>query len=167
MRINWQGRIGRIKWSFRAGRITRVTGINSNLKDGRHIIMWEFDGDDHEAVYLALCAAADRYELPPISIVRSHPDGGFHAYCFYACDWLEAIHIVSGTPGVDPGYVSMCAMRGHWTLRLSDKGQGPPMYCCTIRTRRKPTADRSDLCSIVNYEAWPRGSVWAWGERGV
>ena len=136
-----------------AGLVTKVLGVNSNLKNGRHIIMWEFDETNGPEVEKALWAAQVCYRLPDIHIARSHPEGGFHAYCFKALSFVETLHIVSGTALVDPGYITLCAMRQHWTLRLSDKGQGQPEFEKILPGYGKPTAEPGDLVGIVEYSA--------------
>ena len=50
MRLNKKIRIGRFQVSLMAGLVTKVQGVNSNLKDKRHIIMWEFDETDYKLI---------------------------------------------------------------------------------------------------------------------
>ena len=142
-------------------------GINSTLRDGSHIIMWEFDHPHASEVYNALLRVAKQYQLPAIHVARSHPGGGFHAYCFRRSAWVDSLHIVSGTMWVDPGYISMCAMRGHWTLRLTDKGQGTPEHVFTIAGYGEEQCSAEDLISLVKYEAWAPGYLWTIGKRGL
>lgn len=157
MRLNTKFRIGRYQISVMAGPVTDVTGINSNLKNGGHIIMWEFDETDWASVLPALTAIQGIFELPNIHIARSHPNGGFHAYCFKRMPFIESLHIVSGTMHVDPSYITLCAMRQHWTLRLTDKGQGQPEYYHTINSGYPADCDFFDLVGIVEYRARRKG----------
>ncbi len=156
MRLNKRIRIGRFQVSLMAGLVTKVQGINSNLKDGKHIIMWEFDETDKLAVLGSLQAAQAMYQLPDIYVAESHPGGGFHAYCFEAMSFIESLHIVSGTVLVDPNYITMCAMRQHWTLRLTDKGQGQPEYMETLESLFHATANTADLVGMVEYHAYQK-----------
>ena len=39
----WQLRIGSWKFTFTFAQVTDVIGVNSKLKDGNHILMWDFD----------------------------------------------------------------------------------------------------------------------------
>lgn len=157
MRLNTKFRIGRYQVSIMAGPVTNVTGINSTLKDGQHIVMWEFDETEETFIKAALQAQMDIYGLPDIHIARSHPGGGFHAYSFRRCSFVESLHIVSGTPHVDPNYITLCAMRQHWTLRLTDKGQGQPEHLITLKSKWKPDCDFMDLAGVVFYRARRKG----------
>lgn len=157
MRLNKKFRIGRYQISVMAGPVTDVIGINSTLKDGQHIVMWEFDETDGLKVQGALWAALCFHQLPDIHIARSHPGGGFHAYCFRRMSFVESLHIVSGTAWVDPNYITLCAMRQHWTLRLTDKGQGQPEHLITLRGTVEPDCDFMDLTGVVEYRARRKG----------
>lgn len=148
--------LGRLKISLAIGLVTKVQGVNSNLRNGQHMLMWEFDVTDFPKVRQWLWATQVFYGLPSIHIVRSHPGGGFHAYCWTSLNWIETINVVSGTYGVDPGYISMCAMRGHWTLRLTDKGQGAPDFLETLPGAYPDTSSPADLTSWVKYETWAK-----------
>lgn len=159
MRLNWKFRIGRLQASLMAGLVTKVTGVNSNLIDGSHIIMWEFDETDKLAVLEALQIVQSDFRLPDINVAESHPGGGFHAYCFYALPFVRTLHIVSGTRLVDPHYITLCAMRQHWTLRLTDKGQGAPQYLETLPGYLEKTAKPEDLVGVVEYRAYQKGQV--------
>lgn len=53
---------------LRFGRIIKVMGINSNLKDGNHILMWEFDITDEKSVLKALRLVQREYNLSLIHI---------------------------------------------------------------------------------------------------
>lgn len=156
MKLNKKFRIGRFQVSLMAGLVTKVTGINSNLKNGLHIVMWEFDETDKLAVLASLQATQIFHDLPNIYVAESHPGGGFHAYCFKALSFVETLHIVSGTALVDPHYITMCAMRQHWTLRLTNKGQGQPLYLETLVGPGQKTADQNDLIGIVEYHAYQK-----------
>lgn len=136
------------------GRVTRVQGVNSTLTDDNHMLMWEFDGTDIEPIKEALRRVQARYLLPNITIVQSHPDGGYHAYCWIRASFIQTVQIVSSTWGVDPGYITMCCARRHWTLRLTDKGQGEPSYSVNLPSLVPPESNTLDLLGGVHYEAY-------------
>ena len=148
--------IGPYKLSLYFGRTTEIQGINSNLADGNHAIFWEFDGEEEAPVIAALRSVQARYRLPAIHLVRSHPDGGYHAYCFKRTPGGRTIHIVSGTNGIDPGYLSMCAIRQHWTLRVSDKGKGSPEFHSMLESKIPADCTEHDLATFVEYESWKK-----------
>lgn len=157
MRINKKWRIKGYQISIMAGAVTKVQGVNSNLVDGGHIIMWEFDETDKVSIYSSLFAAQAFHQLPQIHLARSHPGGGFHAYCFMRVSFVESLHIVSGTRGVDPAWIQLCSMRGHWTLRLTDKGQGQPEHETMIPGIGLPDCGPEDLEAVVTYWARRKG----------
>lgn len=167
MRIAIHGRIKRLKFSLVVGMITPVKGVNSALADGNHIIMWEFDETHYETMRRWLWAAQAFHSLPPIHVSRSHPGGGYHAYCFKRVSWVKSIEIVASTFGVDPGYISMCAMRGHWTLRLTDKGQGQPEYLASLDSSHPANVKAEELLSYVDYEVWTKNMTITIGKRGL
>lgn len=167
MRYLFRHRIGAWRFTLSIGRVTDVEGINSELKSGSHIIMWEFDETDEKAVINSLYNAQITWSLPTIYLARSHPGGGFHAYCLISLPWTNTLHIVSGTDLVDPGYINMCAIRGHWTLRLTDKGMGAPEHWTTLLKNISETASIFDLVSYVKYEAFKSKRIFGWGKRGI
>ena len=146
--------IGPYKLSLYFGKTTKIQGINSNLADGNHAIFWEFDGEEEAPVIAALRSVQARFRLPAIHLVRSHPGGGYHAYCFKSTPWVKTVHIVSGTNGIDPGYLSMCSIRQHWTLRVSDKGKGSPEFHSMLESKVPADCTEHDLSTFVEYESW-------------
>ncbi|MCH8311019.1 MAG: hypothetical protein IIB17_11080, partial [Chloroflexi bacterium] len=80
MRINVKFKIGSYQVSLIAGLVTPVWGINSTLKDGHHITMWEFDNPDYGPIKAALLDVQAAFQLPSIRVARSHKNGGYHSY---------------------------------------------------------------------------------------
>ena len=120
--------------------------------------MWEWDITERQPVEDAIKVAQARWGLPDVYLVSSHPAGGFHAYCFKAVTFTSALHIVSGTAWIDPAYLRMSCIRQHMTLRLTDKGQGPPSYVDILPGYGQPTANYTDLASWVEYETYAKKS---------
>ena len=167
MRFSIRKRIGRMRFSLVIGGITDVIGVNSTIGENSHIIMWEFDDPDLTKIKHELWATQVFHSLPNIHISESHPGGGYHAYCMHRCTFIQSLHIVSGTRFVDPRYITMSAMRGHWTLRRTTKGQGAPRYVETLESEIPETAKLEDLGSWVKYEVWPKTNRTNLGQRGV
>lgn len=166
MRFLVRYRIGAWRVTLSVGRVTEVHGINSDLRDGNHIVMWEFDETDWSKVRSALLIAQKNHGLSTIYVARSHPGGGYHAYCIMSLPWIRTVHIVSGTQLVDPGYIGMCAMRGHWTLRLTDKGIGAPEHWQQLPSGVMETTTIYNLTGYVKYEAFKSKRILGWGKRG-
>lgn len=167
MKIVLRKRIGRLKISLVIGMITDVSGVNSTLEDGNHIIMWDFDTAALDEVRGWLRGIQQVYQLPTIYIAFSSNNHSFHAYCLTRMPWLQTVSIVAATGGIDPGYVAMCAMRGHWTLRLSDKGKGAPRHAYTLPWPVVEQATLTDLKSWVTYEVWNPKTLLEWGRKGL
>ena len=163
MRFLFRHRFGDVRVALSVGRVTDVEGINSDLVGGGHIIMWEFDEEDWTKVHKYLQDIQIRYPLSDIHVAQSHPGGGFHAYCFTRMSWLQSLHIVTGTEGVDEAWINLCAMRNHWTLRLTDKGQGEPLFWCTLTSVNTPNCGMVDLSRHVKYEAHTTKKIWGFG----
>ena len=68
---------------------------------------------------------------------------------------------------MDPRFVTMCAMRNHWTLRRTTKGEGVPRYVETLESEIPETAKLEDLGSWVQYEVWNKKRQLIIGERGL
>lgn len=165
MRFLFRHRFGRYRVALSIGRVTDVEGINSDLVGGGHIIMWEFDETRETPVVRALIKAQSLHGLPDITLARSHLDGGYHGYCFLRRTWLESLSIVAATEGVDPAWINLCAMRNHWTLRLTDKGQGEPTYCATLPGKVTSDCTFLDLARHVKYEAHTSKRIWGFGMK--
>ena len=163
MRILLRKRIGSWRFALSIGKVIEVQGINSEIVGGEHILMWEFDITDLSLVTTALRHQQRIHNLPDITIARSHPGGGFHAYCFKRLPWLKSLSIVADTEGVDPGYVNMCAWRMKFTLRLTDKGQGAPQFLAMLAGDLHPDCSMLDLTSHVKYEAHTTKKIWRFG----
>lgn len=148
-----------LRFSLVIGRTRDVIGVKSIIGEDSHIIMWEFDDPDLIKIRQELWATQVFHSLPNIHISESHPGGGYHAYCLHRCSFMQSLHIVSGTRFVDPRYVTMAAMRGHWTLRRTDKGEGAPQYVETLESEIPETAKLEDLGSWVKYEVWSKGRI--------
>tara|TARA_Y100000310_G_scaffold320836_1_gene377687 strand:+ start:147 stop:617 length:471 start_codon:yes stop_codon:yes gene_type:complete len=100
-----------------------VDGVNSETRDGQHVLMWDFDNTDYFKVAAVLRLAQDFYDLPPIYILESSP-GGYHAYCFASQAFPQALAVVGLTPGIDKVFLAISTLRGYFTLRMSDKKGG-------------------------------------------
>ena len=144
-------------WLFRVGNLKLVAGINSNLKDGNHILMWEFDNVEYWQALAALTVAQQDYALPQIHILKASGIKSWHAICFARCPWPLSISIVAGTPLIDLDWLRMCVNREHWTLRVTDKGQGEPETWGAV-DGVSPECTPEDLYSAVLYQAWRRGA---------
>ena len=145
-------RVGNWRFTFSIARITDVVGVNSECKDGNHILMWDFDDVLLDDVIHVLTEVAHRHGLSDIHIFNTGAKEHYNAFCFTKMPWLKALSIVANTAFIDPTYISMSAFRERFTLRISDKEGRQLTKVATIRTPVKPTATVRDLKSFVKYE---------------
>jgi len=144
--------IGALRFTWSLNIVIKVIGVNSTLKDGSHILMWDFDYTDLEDIKQALRKVQTRYFLSDIHIFQTAPIDGYHAYCFTAVDWRRAIEILAATDGVDMKYLKWSVYRGRFTLRVSEKFGRYDFAVATLDGYQLPDCDRDDLRSWVLYE---------------
>jgi len=99
----------------------KVIGVNSQLEDGKHFLLWDFDGLSLGEVMTALEYVQGWFELPSIYILNTGIEGYYHAYCFKKFHWAKAMYALASTRGIDETFFKLGVMRGYWTLRFSDK----------------------------------------------
>lgn len=141
---------------LRIGKRTTVTGINSQVGDGESVLFWEFDRLPFETVREILEDIQWDNRLPNIYILQASTQESWHAVSMKRHCWLLALSIVAGTPGVDPDYVRLAAYREHFTLRLTDKGQGEPRLAHVLESPVPADACLGDFIQGVRYGAWQR-----------
>lgn len=155
---NWikRGHLFGHDWYFRIGRRVEVLGVNSLTWYGSSVLFWEFDGYSLAEVTSALLSVQKQFNLPKIHVLQASTKRSYHAVCMKAFGWPYALGIVATTEMVDPDYIRLAAQRQHFTLRLTDKGQGSPRVVKILESNYMETAHMSDLCSGVRYRAWVR-----------
>lgn len=144
--------IGNRRLTFTFARIAKVIGVNSNLEDGRHILMWDFDDVKLEDVKEGLSRIQRRYFLSTIHILETKDNQNYIAYCFTACDWRRAVEIIASTPLTDWQFFRFGVYRGHFTLRVTPKGGRTPHLVTRLEGYELPDCEVDDLKSWVKYE---------------
>jgi len=145
-------RIGSYKMSFSIAKVERVEGVNSTLRDGNHILMWDFDDTTFEKVRDTLLAVQLKYELPRVYILETKEATNYIAYCFARVSFTKAISIVADTEGVDFQYFKFGVYREKFTLRVSAKARGRPRLVCILPGCIANQAGLDDLATWVSYE---------------
>jgi len=139
-------------------RLTQVVGVHSNLKDGRHILMWDFDDLKLIKVRTALAFVQWTYHLPKIYILNTGTPHHYIAYCFKALPWIRTVEIIAATKGIDQNYFRLGVIRKHWTLRISDK-EGRKIKLVYIIPSKVPEDTNADkLFSYVRYNTMKKGT---------
>ncbi len=133
-------------------RYSKVTGVNSKLPGGKHVLFWDFDNVDEAEITLYLTEAQKKWKLPKIYLVNTGIDGYFHAYCFKAVDWGTCLHILANTPKLDQMFFRIGVIRGYFTLRYTKK-LGREFKPATILPSKYPeTINPFELCSFITYD---------------
>jgi len=133
-------------------KIRKVIGVNSELEDGRHILMWDFDEIPLENVKDALRVVQSRYCLSDIHICRTKEPDNYIAYCFTAGSWRRTVEIVACTEFVDWQFLRFGVYRGHFTLRVTPKGEREIKFCDRLEGYSIADCKPEDLKSWVRYE---------------
>jgi len=142
-------RIGHWRITFTIAPVTNVTGVNSNLPDGNHIVMWDFDNVAEILVTVALRVAQKQYNLPNIYILNTGKPNHYIAYSFARCVWKHSVEIVAATPFVDPNFFKYGVYREHWTLRVTPKEGRKPKLRKILHSPIPESASISELNSWV------------------
>jgi len=144
----WKWRVGRWRITFTFAPVTNVTGVNSNLEDGNHILMWDFDDTTFDDVFKSLLTTQRVYELPNIYILETLKDKNFMAYCFKRTPLFEAAEIIAFTKGVDWNYFKYGVYRNHFTLRVTPKCGREIKLIWTLKS------GVPEDCSIPELKSW-------------
>jgi len=145
-------RIGRWRFSLNIVHVTDVAGVNSILPDGKHILMWDFDGVSLEQVTNALLEVQHKYLLPNIYILYTGKPGHYMAYCFKRCEWQKAIEIIAATKYVDMTYFRFGVWRKKFTLRITPKDGRKIRLARVLPSPFDEDATINELDSFVRYE---------------
>jgi len=145
-------RVWKWRFTFTFAPVVDVIGVNSKMRDGRHILMWDFDHLPLAAVIAILTELAYRERLPDIFILESSKPDNYIAYCFHACSWWDSKRIIASTPKVDEQFFKYGVYRGYWTLRVTMKDKYHPKLVYTVYSVYSNTARVDDLDSWVVYE---------------
>lgn len=144
--------IGHYRLTLTVARIARVIGVNSELENGRHILMWDFDGVSLRRVKSSLKLTQWKYTLSDIHICRTKEPNNYIAYCFSSQEWGVACEIIAQTQCVDWQFFRFGVYRGHFTLRVTPKGERQIRFATRLVGYREPDCKPEDLKSWVRYE---------------
>jgi len=144
--------VKKIRLTLTIAKIAKVIGVNSELEDGRHILMWDFDDVPLPDVCKDLRKVQTRYFLSDIHVCRTKEPDNYIAYCFSSQDWKTAVEIVAQTHLVDWQFLRFGVYRGHFTLRVTPKNDREIKLACSIKGYELPDCKPPDLKSWVRYE---------------
>lgn len=145
------------KWNrrFRASisyrKVVEVSGVNNKIDETTFFLMWDFDGADLREVKAALRYVQIRFNLPTIHILTTGKEGGYHGYCFKACEMEEARGIIGFTPSVDNMYLTTGCRRGYFTLRFTPVPGREFAPICVLFSQVPAELTYKDVTSFVDY----------------
>ncbi len=140
------------KFTFTFAKIAKMIGVNSFLENERHILMWDFDEVPFDDVCSSLRVVQFRYFLSDIHVLQTKEPDNYIAYCFTSQDWRKAVEIVAQTQHVDWQFFRFGVYRGHFTLRVTPKGNRIPYLKVRLWGYALPDCTPQDLKSWVRYE---------------
>lgn len=149
--------IGQVRFTFTCAKVTKVVGVNSELGEGKHILMWDFDNVSLDEVVKELRAVQADCILPDIHILVTKEPTNYIAYCFARTDWRVAVYIIAATRLVDWNFFKYGVYRGRFTLRVSPKQGRAIKHKLTLKGYRPPDCTIKDLKSWVRYETLAGG----------
>jgi len=145
-------RLGKWRFTFTVAPVADVVGVNSLMRNGNHILMWDFDQSLLEDATRWLEYSQEKHHLPNIYLLRSSNPNNYIAYCLCACDWWDAKRIIADTYGVDEQFFKYGVYRDYFTLRVSAKEGQRPTLVAILPSKVPETANIHDLDSWVVYE---------------
>lgn len=145
-------RIGDYRFWVSVRRVGDMKGMCSELEDGKHILMWDFDDVSLANVRDALWEVQTHHWLPKVYILETRRDRSYIAYCFTRYSWERAVSIVAETLYVDWVYFKLSVFRGFFTLRYTPKRGREPKLVSVLQSDRPEQATVDDLMRALRYE---------------
>jgi len=142
-------RIGNWRFTFTLYQITDITGVNSLLPDGNHILMWDFDDIPLEIVQTELSIIQSIYDLPTIYILNTGKPNHYIAYSFAKCTWRLTVEILAATPHICEDYFKWGVFRKRFTLRVTPKEGRKPKLVALLYSKTPEDVNVSELTSWV------------------
>jgi len=149
-------RFGKWRLTITLSPVIDVAGVNSLMKDGTHILMWDWDNKTLERVIAGLNIIQLVHDLPNIYVLESMKNKNYMAYCFVRVSWRKAKEIIAATPFVCENFYKWGVFRGKFTLRITPKEGRWPKLVHILTSPRPEECTPNDLVDFVQYETLPR-----------
>lgn len=137
--------------TFAVVRVEETVGLNSNLPDGYHVLMWDVDNIAEEQLWNELENLRVNFQLPQIYAFKSSMTGHYHAICLRRSTWREAILAAGSLEHTDDQWLKGGVVRGYFTLRIGLKHGYEPEPQIIIPSDRD---DDVALHELVNYDRY-------------
>jgi len=142
-------RIGNWRFTATLYQITDITGVNSLLKDGNHILMWDFDDIALDIIEADLKWIQQYFQLPNIYILNTGKPDHYIAYSFIRCSWWHSKQIIANTLFVCEDFFKWGVFRKRWTLRVTPKEGRKPKLIKILYSPIPENVNVSELTSWV------------------
>jgi len=145
-------KIGKWRIAFGILPTTKCVGIYSNLKDGNHILMWDFDNSPLWQILRELSWVQLVYKLPNIYILETGRKNHYQAWCFKRVTFKEAREILARCHSIDDEFYRLGVYRKRWTLRISPKCGRKIKPIMILKSEYKEDVEPEELVNWVIYE---------------
>ena len=129
----------------------QLHGVNSQLGDDYHFLMWDFDNVELGRLFEELEHIQWLFELPAIHILQSSLPNSYHAYCFARRPWGMVLQILATTQYIDQQFFKIGVIRGYFTLRIEDKKAGLLKAVGRIPSLVDNEVGTDEITSFANY----------------
>ena len=128
-----------------------MLGVNSDLGDGSHILMWDFDNRTQNEVIESLEDVQHKFFLGPINVLSTGLPCRYHAYCLTRYTWPDTLRILASTEGLDPQFFKIGTVRGFFTLRISDKQNRKFAWVKDLPGKVSSNVNPSEIRNFASY----------------
>lgn len=147
-----QWRHGNRRFTLACVKFETTEGLNSNLLDGNHCLMWDFDDKLYKWVHAALLWTQNIYQLPQIYIFQSSTINHYSALCLAKTMWKLAIETVVSTSHIDEQWFRGGIIRGYFTIRVGAKHGLIPKPIALLESDVPESVSIEELVNWDRYE---------------
>lgn len=137
-------------------KVTHVVGVNSLLKDGRHVPLIDCDEITLDELKVEVQRLLSQFHLTHASIVSTGRPNSYHVYLWHAVTFRKAIEIVAACRYTDLKHLHFSIRRGYFTLRISKKMNRDVKLVHWFPENDSPSIAYKDLCKFSYYETASR-----------
>ena len=135
-----------------ARRVYGTAGINSNLKDGLHVPMFDLDKINIRELETEALRIGELYRLGDAVILSTGRQDSYHLYFMNRLPFRKCLEIGVTCAAVDLKHIQFSIKRGHFTLRSMPKKGRTPYLVSIIRSKNPSDFSPKDFTSFVLYE---------------
>ena len=129
-----------------------VTGVNSKLKDDLHICMLDIDEANIIDLIIEVQRLQKKYKLGYTTIYNTGRKNSYHVYFWNKLEFLKALSIACDCDMIDSNYIKFSAIRGNFTLRITDKKNRSIQAVMGVGSEFQSDVTPKDLESFTSYE---------------